>query len=178
MNDKFIGVVSVSLPNNLEVEVVSFSIESDCGLAQATPTGVIIVHEKCFSNKELLQYVVAHEYGHHKSWYSYLAFPIVVIFWLWGFFTLLSGLFMFSIGVILFALLLILVGCAYSWFIEYKAESIAIGILGVNQVLSARKQIKNMPRPPLLWCVIARMTHPPFTWAMAMYQYFHKENKN
>ena len=178
INAKFIGVVEVPLPNNVEVEVVSFSSKEDYRLGQATPTRAIIVHERCFNNKELLQYVVAHEYGHHKSWYSYLVFPIVVFLWPWGFFTLLSGLFTFSIGAILFGSLLILVGCAYSWFIEYKAESIAIGILGVNQVISVREQIENMPRPPLLWCIISRMTHLPFSWNLAIYKYFHKDNQN
>ena len=171
INAKFIGVSKVSLPNNLEVEVVSFSSENDYILGQATPTRAIIVHEKCFSNTELLYCVVAHEYGHHKSWYSYLAFPIIAILWLWG-------LFAFTRGAIIFGLLLILIGCAYSWFIEYKADSIAIGILGVNQVVSGREQMGNMPRSPLLLRIISRMTHLPFTWNMAIYNYFHKDNKN
>lgn len=170
----YICITKVSLPNRLDVEVIKYSSENDYRLGQATITRAIIVHEKCFSNLELLQYVTAHEYGHKKAWYSFIAALIIVVLWLWSLFTLLYGLLLFQIGSVIFGLILLLVGCLLSWFIEYKADSVAIEILGINQVISARKQILSMPLPPLYWRIISRMTHLPFSWNLAIYRYLHK----
>ena len=178
INAEYSGVSKVSLPNNLEVEVVAFSSKKDYRLGQATITRAIIIHEKCFSNVELLHYVTAHEYGHHKSWYSFLGFPIIAILWLYGLYTLLYGLLTVQIDTIIFSLILVFAGCMYSWFIEYKAEAVAIKMLGVDQVIFAREQMVNFPKPPLSWRFLSKMTHPPFAWTMAIYKYFHKGNKD
>ena len=45
---EYSGVSKVSLPNDLEVEVIIYSSEKDFRLGQATITRAIIVHEKCF----------------------------------------------------------------------------------------------------------------------------------
>ena len=175
---EFSGISKVSLPNDLEVEVVTFSGEKAFWLGQATITRAIIVHKKCFKNEVLLHYVVAHEYGHNKSWFSLLMVPVIAILWLYGLFALLGGFLALQLGGLIFGLSIFLIGCTISWIIEYKAESVAIEILGMNQVISARKLMDNMPTLPIVWRIIARLTHPRFSWTLAIYKFFHKDSQD
>lgn len=178
MDADYSGVSKVSLPNDLEVEVVIFSGEKAFWLGQATITRAIIVHEKCFKNEVLLHYVVAHEYGHHKSWFSFLMVPVITILWLYGLFAILWGFLALQLGGFILGLSIFLIGCAISWIIEYKADSVTIEILGMNQVTSARELMDNMPKLPLVWRIISRLTHLRFSWTLAIYKFFHKDKQN
>ena len=183
---KFVTISGIKLPDNREVEFAVYTSDDDFLLGQATFTGAIIVHEKCFGAPELLNYVVAHEDGHQRSWYSYLAFPFIVILWLYGLFAMCTALFyllaMVATGdysilpaffsMLVIGLLTIAIGCFFSWFIEYKADSKAIRILGMDTVLHAREEMGRFPKPPLSWRIIARMTHPPFSCTKRIYKFF------
>lgn len=183
---KFKNISRIKLPDNREVEVVVYTNDNDFWLGQATITGAIIVHEKCFSSTELLHYVVAHEDAHRRSWYSYLTLPLVIILWPYGFFALCTASFylgaMVAAGdysilpsffsVLVIGLVAIAIGCFYSWFIEYKADSKAIRILGMDKVLYAREEMDRFPKLPLSWRIIARMTHLPFSYTKRIYKFF------
>ena len=183
---KFKNISRIKLPDNREVEVIVYTNDTDFWLGQATITGAIIVHEKCFSSTELLHYVVAHEDAHRRSWYSYLTIPLLAILWPYGFFVMCSALFylvaMLAAGyysilpsffsMLFFGLLVIAIGCFYSWFIEYKADSKAIRILGMDTVLHAREEMGHFSKLPLSWRIIARMTHPPFSYTKRIYKFF------
>lgn len=185
----FVAISRLRLPDNREVEFVVYNSDNGFLLGQATVTGAIIVHEKCFSTPELLNYVVAHEDAHRRSWYSYLTLPLVIILWPYGFFAICTAVFylgaMVAAGdynilpsffsMLIIGLLAIAIGCFYSWFIEYKADSKAIRILGMDTVLRAREEIEYFPKPPLSWRIIARMTHPPFSCTKRIYQAFNRE---
>ncbi|MBA7678952.1 hypothetical protein ES703_87232 [subsurface metagenome] len=85
----------------------------------------------------------------------------------------------YSILTVFFSMLVIgsvaiAVGCSYSWFIEYKADSKAIRTLGMDVVLHAREEMERFPKVPLTWRIIARMTHPPFSCTKRIYQFFNK----
>jgi len=145
---KFKNISRIKLPDSREVEFVVFTNDNDFWLGQATITGAIIVHEKCFSSTELLHYVVAHEDAHRRSWYSYLTLPLVIILWPYGFFAMCTAIFYLAamvaagdhnilpsfLSMLIIGLLAIAIGCFYSWFIEYKADSKAIRILGTMQL--------------------------------------------
>lgn len=185
---RFAAVSRLKLPDNRAVEFVVYASDDDFLLGQATITSAIIVHEKCLSAPELLNYVVAHEDAHRRSWYSYLTLPLIIILWPYGFFAICTALFylgaMVAAGdynilpsffsMLVIGLLAIAIGCFYSWFIEYKADSKAIRILGMDTVLHAREEIDRFPKLPLSWRIIARMTHPPFSCTKRIYQVFNK----
>ncbi len=172
---KYSGTSKVSLPDSPDLEVVTFSSENDFRLGQATVTKTIIIHDKCFRNKTLLLYVVAHEYGHNRSWYGLLVVPVILALWLYGLFVMIWSLLSLHISSFIVGLSATLIGCILSWILEYKAESIAIKILGVKWVISARRLMSNMPKPPLVWRIISRATHPPFSWTLSIYRFFHKD---
>ena len=176
INAKFKEIAQVTLPNGIEIKVIAYSSDNDYGLGQATITRAIIIRDICFKTPDLLNYVVAHEYGHYKSWFSYIAALLITFILLYGFFTLLLGILMLQLGMLMYGLISIVVGCLCSWAIEYKADSTAIRILGMEKVVSARKQIEDLPKPPLLWLIIARMTHPRFSWTKFAYEYFHRHD--
>jgi len=183
---KFKNISRIKLPDNREVEFVVYTSDDDFLLGQATLTGAIIVHAKCFGTPGLLNYVVAHEDAHRRSWYSYLTLPLVIILWPYGFFVMCTALFYlvaivaagdYSIlpsffSMLFIGLLAIAIGCFYSWFIEYKADSKAIRVLGMDTVLHAREQMDRFPKLPLSWRIIARMTHPPFSCTKRIYKFF------
>ncbi len=83
---RFVNLSRIKLPDNREIEFIIYTSDNDFLLGQATVTGAIIVHEKCLGTQELLNYVVAHEDAHKKSWYSYLAIPLIIVFWFYGLF--------------------------------------------------------------------------------------------
>jgi Zn-dependent protease with chaperone function len=183
---KFRNISRIRLPDNREVEVVVYASNGDFLLGQATITGAIIVHEMCFSHTELLYYVVAHEDAHRRSWYSYLALPLIIVLWPYGLFAVGSSLFYLGaavssgdynilslfFGMLIIGLIAIAIGCFYSWFIEYKADRQAIRVLGMDTVLHAREEIGRLPKLSLSWRIIARMTHPPFSLTKRIYQFF------
>lgn len=174
INAEYKSVSKVALTDDLEIEVVIYSSKNDYRLGQATLTRAIIVHEKCFDNEVLLRYVVAHEYGHHKSWFSFLTSLVIIILWPFGSVVILGGLFTLQIDSIILGFVMLFIGCVLSWIIEYKAESTAITILGINQAISARELMGNMPKLPLVWRIISRLTHPPFPWTLSIYKLFHE----
>lgn len=187
---RFLTISKLKLPNNREVEYIVFTSDDDFLLGQATITGVIIVHEKCLIKQEMLNYVVAHENAHRRSWYNYLAFPIVGFFWFYGLFVFSNSLFYLGvmiatrniIPIVFFSMSItgiisIAIGCSYSWFIEYKADSIAIQTVGVSNFIYARSLMSNMPQVPLFWKILGRMTHPPPNWTLAIYKFFHKKDR-
>jgi len=185
---KFKNISRIKLPDNREVKVVVYTSDNDFLLGQATITGAITVHELCFRSTELLHYVVVHEDAHRRSWYSYLALPLVVILWLYGLYIVGGSLFLLGAMVstgdysilslffstLIIGLIAIAVGCLYSWFIEYKADSKAIRILGMNTVLHARKELERLPKLPIIWRILARMTHPPFSCTQRIYKFFNR----
>lgn len=85
---RFVNLSRVKLPDNREIEFIVYTSDDDFLLGQATITGAIIVHEKCLGTHELLNYVVAHEDAHKRSWYNYPAIPLIIILWLYGLFAL------------------------------------------------------------------------------------------
>ena len=185
---RFVNLSRIKLPGNRGIEFIVYTSDNDFLLGQATVTGAIIVHEKCLGTQELLNYVVAHENAHKRSWYSYLAIPLIIVFWFYGLFAVGTSLLYlgvmiatgdYSILTLFFSMLVIglvaiTVGCSYSWFIEYKADSKAIRTLGIDVVLHAREEMERFTKVPLTWRIIARMTHPPFSCTKRIYQFFNK----
>lgn len=188
---KFLRLSKVLLPDGEEVEAVVFSSTNDALLGQASITGAILIHEKALRPSYLRDYVLAHEAAHRRRWYSYLAFPITGVFGMgsFGYLTLgfamlgaaIAGregalyMFLVSLG---FSLVLFAVPCAYSWFIEYKADSEAVRRLGVNAVLRAYAHLKTWPKPPLFWRIWARISRPPIAVTIRVCRFFNRNLKD
>jgi hypothetical protein len=167
----------VKLPNGVEVEIIVFYSKNDALLGQSTFDRKIIVHEICLKNTNLLHYVVAHEYGHHKSWLNYCFAFLAVTLWTIGLLGFLGGLLYFSKTLIIVSLTMILFGSTLSWIIEYMADSTALNILGIDNIMSAQIYLKTTPKSPLLWKILGIMTHPPFSLNLKLYRFLNKHHR-
>lgn len=177
---------TISLPNHGDIEVAKYSNKQDGSIGQATLWGTIIINDKAYTSDKVLTYVIAHEYGHCKQWYSLLGYPIIIAAWIFGgmaFMMSLASLILFWLfpGSVLVSLIgmtwsvaLLLIGCSYSWFIEYKADSYAIKTLGLDHYLNAREEMKKLPKPSFTMRFIGRMTHPTPGIIFKIFQFFNK----
>ena len=186
---RFLRVATVRLPYDHEVEIIIYSSKQDIVLGQTTITGAIAIHESVLDLSYLLHYVVTHEDAHRRQWYSFLSIPFTAIFWLGAPISLLYGLVALGIFIaqremsylhmslqsLLLSIVLLLIACIYSWFIEYKADGEAIRRLGVHTVLNARNYMESLPRPSWIWRVIERMTHPPINFTIRINRFFNSE---
>ncbi len=178
---------TISVTDNHRIEVAKYSNEKDGFIGQATFWGTIVLNSKAYISETVLRYVVAHEYGHCKQWYSLLGYPIVIVAWMIAFFTISVGLvglalfwlfgmtFMTAAYILFWGIVFLSIGSGYSWFIEYKADKYAINILGLSHYVKAREEMKSLPKLPRSTRVLGRLTHPTPELVVRIFQRFNKE---
>lgn len=178
---------TISVTDNHRIEVAKYSNEKDGFLGQATFWGTIVLNSKAYISETVLRYVVTHEYGHCKQWYSLLGYPIVIVAWMIAFFTISFGLvglaffwlfgmtFMTAAYILFWGMVFLSIGSGYSWFIEYKADKYAIDILGLPQYTKAREEMKHLPKLPRSTRVLGRLTHPSPELMVRIFRRFNKE---
>jgi len=183
---RFKKVERIALSCGQEVEVIVYTADYTGKVGQRTPFGTIIVDELAFHSPSYLERVITHELAHKHQWYSYLAYPLAIGFGLVAFCMLLAALVMFILSVfllsgksalgavylLLFAIPVVIIPCAYSWFIEYKAEARTFRKLGIEAVLEIDSTLPTRSKAPVFWRIVNRMTHPPPKLVEKVYRRF------
>lgn len=186
---RFKKVERIALSYGQEVEVIVYAADYTGKIAQHTPFGTIIVDELAFQSPRYLERVITHELAHKQQWYGYLAYPLAISFGLVAFCMLLAALLMFipslflnaklvvgAIYLLLLAIPVVAIPCAYSWFIEYKAEAKTFKKLGIGTVLEIDGSLPTHPKAPLFWRIVNRMTHPSPKLVERIYRHFNRLN--
>ena len=180
---------TLSISDDYHVEVAKYSNEKDGFIGQATLWCTIVVNDKAYTSDTMLKYVVTHEHGHCKQWYSLLGYPIIIAVWIIGGFAILFGLFglvffwalsmsyLTAVFTLAWGIVFLVIGSSYSWFIEYKADSYAIKTLGLDQYLNAREEMKKLPKLSLMVRLIGRMTHPTPGIVFKIFQFFNNQSR-
>lgn len=192
---RFKNVERITLSYGQEVEVIVYTANYTGKTGQLTLFGTIIVDELAFFSRRYLERVITHELAHKHQWYGYLAYPLATCFGLVAFCMLLAALVtlilsvfwlggklvLWAVYLLLFAVLVVIIPCAYSWFIEYKAESETFNKLGIEAVLEIDSIPPERSKTPLFWRIVNRMTHPPSKLVERIYRRFnrlkHEEQK-
>jgi len=189
-NAKFKKVERIALSYGQEVEVIVYAADYTGRMGQYTLFGTIIVDELAFRCPRYLKRVITHELAHKHQWYGCLAYPLVIIFGLVAFYMLLAALATFILSVfllsaksalgavyfLLFSIPVVIIPCAYSWFIEYKAEAETFRRLGIETVLEIDSMLPAHSKAPVFWRVVNRMTHPPPKLVENIYRRFNRLN--
>jgi len=189
---RFKKVERITLSDGQEVEIVVYSADYTGKIAQHTLFGTIIVDEFAFQSPRYLERVITHELAHKHQWYGYLAYPLVIGFGLLAFAMLFVGMVMLLLSLfflnsqlaataghlLLFAIPVLVIPCAYSWFIEYKAEAATFRKLGIEKVLDIDKDLSAHPKAPLFWRIVHIMTHPPPKLTERIYRRFNPPETN
>ena len=188
-NGKYVRTEMVKLSNGKDQEIVIFSNENPLYIGQCTPFRTIIIHEPVLNDKQLLNYVLLHEMGHKRQWWSIFILPLIILVpasmfvVLFAFVSLLQSIWQFNVSQLLYFLgelilagLLLLIPCAFSWVMELDAEFQAIKVIGLDSFIDIRNNIKKSPKPSKGYMVIARMTHPPTSATIRCWKWLHKNN--
>lgn len=185
---RFNKVERIALSCGQEVEVIVYTADYTGKVGQRTPFGTIIVDQLAFHSPIYLERVITHELAHKHQWYSYLAYPLAISFGLVAFcmlfaalVTLILSVFLLSarlalsaVYLLLFAILVVIIPCAYSWFIEYKAEAETFKKLGIKTVFEIDSTLPRRSKAPILWRIVNRMTHPPPKLVEKIYHHFNR----
>lgn len=81
-----------------------------------------------------------------------------------------------AVYLLLFAIPVVIIPCAYSWFIEYKAEAETFKKLGIETVLEIDSTLPARSKAPVFWRIVNRMTHPPPKLVEKIYRRFNHLN--
>ena len=187
---RFKEVERITLSYGQEVEVIVYAADYTGKMGQHTLFGTIIVDELAFRSPRYLERVITHELAHKHQWYGYLAYPLAISFGLVGFCMLLAALATFILSVfllsaksvleavylLLFAIPVVIIPCAYSWFIEYKAEAETFKKLGIETVLEIDSTLPAHSKAPVFWRIVSKMTHPPPKLVERIYRRFNHLN--
>ena len=192
MKAKFIGVSEIKLPSGECQKVILFSSKEPLLLGQVTIFNTTIIHEGVFLSEKLLNYVIVHESAHKRQWYRYFIYPLVII-WFPGFFMLPLSLInivravissnsselIVAIYTLLFSTIYFLIPFLYSWFLEFMADYQAIKELGSQYILEALSEFRSKrPQADLVSRILARMTHPPIEFTIAIYDFIKRRHSN
>ena len=191
MKAKFIGISEIELPNGESQEIIVFSSKEPLLLGQVTPFNTTIIHERVFRSEKLFNYTIVHESAHKRQWYRYIIYPIIVL-WPPSIFmlgmslghivkviiSLNSSELIASTIFFIFSLLYFIAPFIYSWFLEFVADYQAIKELGPQYIVEALSEArKDMQKPELSSRIIARMTHPPISFTVAVYNFIHRRSR-
>ena len=154
-----------------KLEAVVFTTEKSKLLGQVTLMNSVIINDKAFRSANLRQVVATHENVHRKQWYKYpMVLLIIAVAYCMAVYL---GRQQFppvpSAGMLV---VLLIVACLSSWFLEYKANCETLRKLGVKKVLAAYS---------VFWGDLTRMeriehllTHPPISFCIRICRYFNR----
>jgi hypothetical protein len=168
---KYQKIKEIRLTDEDKLEVVVFASEKWKLLGQVTFVNSVIINDKAFRSANLLQVVATHENAHRKQWYKYLIVLLIIAIACCMVIYLDRQQFapVPSAGM---SVVLLVVICLSSWFLEYKANSETLRKLGVKKVLSAYNVfldgLTRMERIERL------LTHPPIGFCIRICRYFNR----
>lgn len=192
MKAKFIRISEIELSDGEKQTIIIFSSKEPLLLGQVTPFNTTIIHERVFRSERLLNYTIAHESAHKRQWYRYIIYPLT-FFWVSAPFALSLGIvylmnninplndtgLITSIILLAIGLIFFLIPFMYSWLIEFLADCQAIKELGSQYILEALSEArKDMQKPDLSSRIMARMTHPPISFTIAVYKFIHRHDRS
>jgi len=180
----------VTLPNGRSIEVIVFSSKKRGMLGLTNIIGAVAIDERCYRTPNILNFVVAHESAHQRSWYTYFLMPVIAASLSCGLLTLCYVLFLLLVLLLqrnptnmqAFATLFIpgivfvFIACICSQFLEYKADCKSIRLLGLETVSQARKEVSALlPKPSLSWRIYGAITHPPLAFTIKVCCFFNRD---
>lgn len=180
----------VTLPNGRAIEIIVFSSKKRAMLGLTNIIGAVAIDERCYRTPNILNFVVAHESAHQRSWYTYFIMPVIAASTGCGLFTICYAFALLLVlslernptyiqvfaTLFISGMVLILVACIFSLFLEYKADCKSINILGVGVVSQARKEISSLlPKLSLAWRIYGAITHPPLAFTIRVCRFFNRD---
>ena len=187
---KLIEIKKFNLKNDQKIDIFTFDGEYHFK-GQATLFSTIIVKNELFYkySKNVQDYIITHEYGHIRfPLLFYLLFTIILVvsllFEILGFIILISSLILIIpllyynftnwhsiISIIFGSLQITMIGLFITWLSEFDADSYAIRLLGLNNVIMARQEIiKNSKESSISGKILNFLTHPPPKFTFYLYQ--------
>jgi hypothetical protein len=186
---KFVGVTHIKSSLGTAYEAIIFSEKELFTIGQSVLfVGTVIINQLALNKSKLLDYVLVHEFAHVKQWYGNILALIFGLFMLFALgsltalvITLLNLVIRFNAYAVLMFIMsllitsgLIFMGAMCSWFIEYKADSKAISVLGQKRLFEALVERKELcPKPSKTLMVIAFLTHLPINLTLKIYKLLH-----
>lgn len=178
---KLIEIKKFNLKNNKKIDI--FTFDGDYHFkGQATLFSTIIVQNELFYkySKNVQDYIVSHEYGHIRFPLLFnllLLFILVISLFIeiLGLIILISSLILIIpllfynftnwesiISIIFGSLQITIIGLFITWLSEFDADSYAIRLLGLNNVIMARQEIiQNSIESSIMKQILIFLTHPP-----------------
>jgi MFS superfamily sulfate permease-like transporter len=161
----------ISLTGEDKLEAVIFTSGKCKLLGQTTLVNTVIINDVAFRSDTLRQVVATHENAHRKQWYKYLIILLLIALACFMFIYLCRQEFapVPSAGMLV---VLLVVACLSSWFLEYEANCETLRKLGVEQVSSAYNVffagLTRMERIEHL------LSHPPISFCVRICRYFNR----
>lgn len=189
---QFQSIRFVQLPDGQVIEAIAYSSKNEFVIGQVTLVGTTIIHELVFESPPLLEYVAIHETAHKKQWYRHLMWPLAVVCVIASSMMLLAVVFGILLSILLrepmllassfvallFAAMILLPPCLFSWILEYKADCQSVKILGAQSVLGIFDSLpRPIAKPNLAWRILGRLTHPPITLTVKVCRFFNRDIK-